>query len=154
MSGVSRQCRCVLGSSSEQTATIPTHIADAAMGIVFIYETSGPAFYPAAALNMGVSFFSISFSLNVILTLMIATRLMLHSRNIQNAIGAPTKTSGLYKAIVTMLVESSAIYAVAFIPYIVPRSIESSVSYVFFPTLLCAQVRVFPPRCDLELTVE
>src|SRR5882762_2691820 len=95
----------------ELIALLSAHTADTAMGVVFIYQTVQPAWvssHNAAAINIGLSYYAISFSLNVILTLMIVIRLIMHSRNIRNAIGAPTKASGLYRVIVTMLIESSA----------------------------------------------
>ena len=59
---------------------------------------------------IGVPHYSISISLNILLTLMIVTRLVLHSRNICTGVGVPG-VGGLYKTIITMLIESSVIYA-------------------------------------------
>lgn len=117
------------------------------MGITFTSLTLLPGWITShitAAVNIGISYFSISFSLNMLLTLMIAVRLILHSRNIQKATGTPTKASGLYKVIVTMLIESAALYAVAFIPYIVSWGAKNGVQYIFFPILTGAQVRIVP----------
>ena len=72
---------------------------------------------------------------------MIVIRLVLHSRNIRNAIGAPTGTTGLCKAVVTMLVESCALYAVNFLLFIGAWGAQSHVSDIFFPLLAVAQVR-------------
>ena len=60
--------------------------------------------------NISDSHYSISISLNVLLTLMIVIRLVLHSRKIRTSMGI-AGIGGLCKAIITMLIESSMIYA-------------------------------------------
>ena len=72
---------------------------------------------------------------------MIVIRLALHSRNFRNAIGAPHSTSGLYNAVVTMLVESCALYAVNSILYIGPWGAGNHIADIFFPILSETQVR-------------
>ena len=42
---------------------------------------------------------------------MLITRLVLHSKNIRRAMGDQDGASGLYKQIITILVESGALYA-------------------------------------------
>ena len=115
------------------------------MGVMFIYyQITQPdtGYWSTVALNFNFPYFSISLSLNVLLTSMIVIRLVLHSRNIRNAIGAPTGTTGLCKAVVTMLVESCALYAVNFLLFIGAWGAQSHVSDIFFPLLAVAQVRV------------
>lgn len=53
--------------------------------------------------HLNTSWNSISLSLNILLTLMIATRLIRHSRDIRSAIGPATENE-LYTTVVTMLV--------------------------------------------------
>lgn len=114
------------------------------MGIMSIYESMQPAYITdqdSIGTNITISYYSISISLNVILTLMIVIRLALHSRNIRNVTGATTGISGLYKAVVTTLVESSALYTVAFLLYIGPWIANSYLALVFSPVLGGIQVR-------------
>jgi len=87
---------------------------------------------------------SISVSLNVLLTLMIVIRLVLHNRSIRTDTGTPAGTSGLYKAIVTMLIESSALYAVISLLVIVLLVTGNHVADTFFPILAEVQVRASP----------
>ena len=110
------------------------------MGIWFIYQTS----LPSSILNSlgsktGIPYFSISISLNILLTLLIVIRLLMHSRNIRNSVGAGA--GGVYKAIVTMLIESSALYAVSSILFIGPWGANSWVADIFLPILAQNQVR-------------
>lgn len=113
------------------------------MGIMFIYRTSRPdSISNSLASNTGIPYFSISISLNIILTLMIVTRLIMHSRNIRNALGARGGAGGVYKAVVTMLIESSALYAVSSILFIGPWGAGSWVADIFLPILAQNQVRL------------
>ena len=129
------------------------------MGVMFIYQTSQPnsSIWNSIAINFGLPYFSISISLNVLLTLMIVVRLALHSRNIRSAMGAPVGISGLYKAIVTMLIESSALYAVNSLLFIGPWAAGNHAADIFLPILAETQVRVFlrwspPDRLSNEIT--
>ena len=114
------------------------------MGILFLYETALPGFLTSQytfGLNVTLSYFSISLALNVLLTLMIVARLVWHSRNIRNAMGTSTGATGLYRAVVTMLVESYALYAVTFLLYIGPVFAGSSAQYIFGQVVGQVQVR-------------
>lgn len=58
--------------------------------------------------------------------------------------GTPAATNGLYKTIVTMLVESFALYTVTFLLFIGTWGAKSNFVYTFFPILVETQVR---PTC-------
>jgi hypothetical protein len=61
-----------------------------AMGIITLYLASQPgsSLWSGITVNFGLPYFTISVGLNVILTLMISARLILHSRNIRGAMGS------------------------------------------------------------------
>ena len=62
--------------------------------------------------KFGIAYLSISVSLNVLLTLMIVIRLILHARNVRTATGSLAGISGLFKTISTMFIESCALFTV------------------------------------------
>ena len=111
------------------------------MGILFVYQAVGPT----GITWSGLPYYSISLSLNVLLTLMIVIRLIVHARSTRAALGM-TGIGGLYKAVVTMLVESCAIFAVSSLLVIGTRSVIESFPIVnfFLPVLYQTQVRDFP----------
>ena len=127
------------------------------MGVVFMYyQISQPTtiIRSSVADSFDYPFFTISISLNLLLTLMIVARLILHRRNIQNAFGVSAKTtSGFYMAVITILIESCALYAISFILFIVPWSRSSFVANIFFPVVAETQVRpifhILPTCCNL-----
>lgn len=88
-----------------------------------------------------VPYYLITLSLNVFLTFMIAARLVRHGRKIRNAIDT-SRGHGFYKTVVTMLVESCVLYAVASILNIGPVSAESDVQGIFAQLFVNVQVRV------------
>lgn len=111
------------------------------MGILLIYyQASQPdtSTWSSVALNFNYPFFTISLSLNLLLTLMIVTRLVLYIKDIRNDTGAMT---GAVRWCITVLIESSALYAVTFILFIGPWSVKSRVADIFFPVLAETQVR-------------
>ena len=119
--------------------TLRANVDHIAISIVFIYNetmTTQNGYYL-------LSYLSISTSLNVLLTLMIVIRLILHTRNIRNAMGI-SGIGGLCKAVATMLIESCALYAMTSLLVIIPLAIQNYIMDIFFPVLAETQVRAFP----------
>jgi len=117
-------------------------LASVSMGITFIYQTSQPnsSVWNSVAIDFGLPYFSISIGLNTLLTLLIVVRLTMHSRNVRTAMGAPSGATGLYRAIITMLIESSALYAVNSLLFIGPWGAGSHAADIFLPILAETQV--------------
>lgn len=133
---------CAYSGSLRSDNDTLVNVPDAAMGILLLYKTSQPSsIWNSLAANFGIPYFSISISLNVLLTLMIVARLVLHGRRFRNALGASARTNGLYKAVIAVLVESSAIYAVTSLLFIGPWIAKNRASDTFLPILGEVQVR-------------
>ena len=113
------------------------------MGIMDIYQSATSYTVDWSA----VPYYSISVSLNVLLTFMIVVRIALHTRNTRAAMGV-TGVGGLCNAIITMLIESCALYAVSVLPVIGSQSARSPIANFFWAILPETQVRVFHD-CDL-----
>ena len=104
------------------TTTPSANLADIALSIAFVFRSSRPAvgglWFLIPYINYEIPYFSISFALNILLTLMIVVRLFLLHRRIRNAINAPVRVHGLYRVIVTSLIESCALYSVTLLLFI------------------------------------
>ena len=112
--------------------------------IVFqVASRSKNASYDTIVSEFALSYQLISVSLNVLLTLMITIRLIQHTRNIRTTMGG-TGIGGLCKAIVTMLIESCALYAMTSLLPVVPWIIGYNDVITFVPVLSQTQVRTFP----------
>ena len=128
------------------TGELSTNITDTALSIVITYYQAAPIENISNELSLAIKYLdpanlTISLSLNVLLTLMIATRLIRHSRNIRNVLG-PGTNSGLYKTVVTVMVESCVLYAIAFLIYIGCIAADSSAQNLFSPVIGNIQARV------------
>ena len=110
--------------------------------VLYSSTTSQPIDPNPDAFTLNYPYFAISLSLNILLTLMIIIRLVLLGRDIRSPTGTRATTTGLCEAVVTMLVESFALYAVNFLLFIVPWATGSSVWAIFSPILADVQVRV------------
>lgn len=141
---------CLSGSVHEFTrkfaATLPADVPDTAMGITFIYKSSQPGgatWLSTVEKRFAFPYYSISFALNILLTLMIIGRLFLLNKRIRKAMNAPVKISGLYKIIVTSLAESYALYSVVFLLFIGAWAAGDVLTNAFFAPLI--QVQVIAP---------
>ena len=112
------------------------------MGIMTLYKTSRPdsSLFSGITVSFGLPYFTISVALNVLLTIIIAWRLLLHNRELRRATGSSSGISQIYKSIITMLIESSALYATVSICFIIPYSISSYTSAVFLSMLSRVQI--------------
>jgi len=119
------------------------YLASLAMGISFIYQGTRPVNivtqYIAIA-DFGKAYYSISLSLDVLLTLTIVARIVLHSREFRSAMGSLVKPNRVYKALATILVESCALYTVSYLLFLGPWASSSPVCDIFFPMLASNQV--------------
>ena len=76
---------------------------------------------------------------------MIVTRLILHIRDVGKTAGALEESSGVHTVsatVVTMLIESYALYAVALLSYVVSWAVHSGVGSLLSALVGATQVRV------------
>lgn len=130
---------------------------DIAMGTLLIYyQTVRPecTAWGSGTVNIGTPYYSVSVALNVVITAMIIARLALHNRQLQDAVGPSLRRSdGFYDSVVSMLIESSALYAVTFVLFIIPWAINNPAEFIFYPFLAQTQVgAVFTPP-EVQLSV-
>ena len=128
-----------------RSVALRADVIDVVVGVVMlIHQAGGPN--SSVWGSVGHSFFriyiSVAVSVNVLLTLMIVTRLVLHSRSIRAAMGTPGGIGGLYKTVITMLIDSCALFTVSSL--LVIEQSSSGVVDIFFPILAETQVRVSP----------
>ena len=127
------------------------------MGIVTLYfQHLGRTGVTPVVPNFGVIYLSIPASLNILLTLMIVVRLVMHGRNLRAVTSSSVGISGLYKAASTIFIESCALLAVSSLAVVIALSTTRSSddpdvywpgSYVVditFPVLAEIQVRAYP----------
>ena len=128
----------------EPVATLRADVVDVVMGLMYICQASVPTrnVQTPVPRTFGLPHLSISVSLNVLLTLMIIIRLVLHVRNIRAAMGT-AGMGGLCKSIVTMLIESCTLYTVSSLLLIGPWVGGNPAASIFLGVLTQTQVRPF-----------
>jgi len=120
---------------------LKTNADDLASGIMAIWPREK---FLVHGVQFHIAYHSVTLSLNVFLTIMIVVRLVLRSRGVQIATKSTAGFGGLYKTIATMLVESSALFAVSSLLVIGTLIPKSPLMDLFLPILAQTQVRTFP----------
>ena len=126
------------------TAEPLTNVADKGFSVTAVYYQVSDQY--TKSINFGIPYFSVSLSLNILLTTMIVLRLVLRGRGLREAMG-PLQSTGpnkFYKAIITIIVESCALYSISSILNIGPWCTNNPVQLAFFPILVQSQVRTSP----------
>jgi len=104
--------------------------ASLGMGIFFDIRTAAPAgLYGDQTAKIGLAYFTISLSLNIILTLMISYRILRYQRVIRRSLG--DEYSKTYTTITSMFVESAAIYSVLSIALLVTFALNSPLNQIW-----------------------
>lgn len=112
------------------------------MGILQLFQSSRPNanLWTKTAVNFGLPYYTLSAALNITITLMISARLLIFRRKMIKTVGAGQRLALPYMSISSTMVESSALYTVCSILFIVPYGAGSHVSNIFLPTLIEVQV--------------
>ncbi|KAJ7459650.1 hypothetical protein B0H11DRAFT_1737062 [Mycena galericulata] len=110
--------------------------------ILVLFQSSRPdaSLWTHTTVNFGVPYYALSTVLNVLITLMITTRLLMRRRELRNVLGSEQAMSVPYTSIAAMLVESSLLYTITSILFLVPYGLNSDVSNIFIPILIEVQL--------------
>lgn len=109
-----------------------------------LFQASQPnaTLWTRTTVNFGIPYYTLSAALNVLITIMITTRLLLYRRALLKTFGNQRALGIPYATITSMLVESCVLYAVSSILFLVPYGIKNPISNVFIPILIQVQVPV------------
>jgi hypothetical protein len=119
------------------------YLGSLAMGIVYVYQNA----MTLTSEWSTIPYLSISLSLNVMLTLMIVIRLVLHVRNTRAAMGV-TGMGGMCNPIITMLIESCALYSVSLALVIGPWAADNFITDFF--VFILPQTQVIAPLLIIQ----
>ncbi len=119
----------------------------AALSILTLFQASRPesSLWTNTTIVMAVPYFSISVSLNILLTLLLVGRLWYMSERAKRTIGR--EHAATYTSIATMLVESAVPYAIAGLVFIITYARNSNVQNIALPVL--SQIMVRPHSLSL-----
>ncbi|KAI5835253.1 hypothetical protein K523DRAFT_291923 [Schizophyllum commune Tattone D] len=109
------------------------YLASISMSVLLMYQVSQPATSLWHQVNFGLAYFSLSLAVNVILTFLIAGRMLAISKRIKDTLGA--QHAHTYTSVAALVVESAAPYALTNLVFIVTYGIGSPASYALLPIL-------------------
>ena len=98
----------------------------------------GPDSTPFVTENLVLSYYSISTATNILLTFLIAGRILIHWYYVQDVLG--THRAGIYAGIATILIESALLYSAFAIPFLILFGIQTPVSNIFLNVVNSVQV--------------
>ena len=112
------------------------------MGTLWTLQSSqpGPGFslYSALPMAYGTSYYVISLSVNIILTILITIRLLMYRRHVVRTLQIDNGQH--YISLVTIVIESAALYSVFALMFIITYAINNPTSQVFLATASSSQV--------------
>ena len=121
------------------------------MSICLLVQISQPSLSLWSSLNFSLPFFSLSLSLNIIVAIMIVTRLLLERRKIISALGR--QHARQYVGIAMMIIESAALYSIFSITFLGLYGANHPVQNVFLQILPQFEVSRFIPYLSFALTL-
>ncbi|KAJ7747327.1 hypothetical protein B0H16DRAFT_1320684 [Mycena metata] len=119
-------------------------LATLAIGILWLKQVGVTSASPweTSGINFTTPYFAMSLALNILITLMIAGRLMMYRWRINRAMPVGSNHGSQYTSLAAIIVESAAIYSLFSLLFLVPFVIGNSLSQLFLQALSPVQVTV------------
>ncbi|KAG5653910.1 hypothetical protein H0H81_009502 [Sphagnurus paluster] len=110
------------------------------MGALWTLQSSQPglSFYSALPVAYGTSYYTLSLGLNIILTILITIRLLIHRRNILATL--PEEHAKDYVSLMTIIIESAALYSVFAFLFLITYAVDHPINQIFLGVASFAQV--------------
>jgi len=125
------RCRLICGSYRVIILPVILWIATLVLSILVTWITSTPGgnFFSAAALQLGLAYYSVSVGLTAMLTAMICYRMLSHGRMVKEHLGQ--NYASVYFALMAVIAESVLPYTLSGIAFLVSYGIGSETSMGF-----------------------
>jgi hypothetical protein len=108
-------------------------------------------FWDSVSTKFGIAYASLTLSLNIILTLMIAGRLLRMKSLVKSALGG--QASSMYTSVSAILIESAALYSTWLTAFLISYSLNNPVQNLLLPTFAQIQVDSFNILCHVKTEV-
>lgn len=132
------RCWIIWSASHRTSAIIGTFFpglllaASFAIGTIWVLQSSQPglSFYSKLPMAFGTAYYSLSIGMNIILTFLITIKLLIYRRRFREAGGADT-AANLYTSLLTIFIESAALYSTFAICFLVTYAISNPLNQTF-----------------------
>ena len=118
------------------------------MGVLWTLQSSKPglSFYSALPMAYGTSYYAISLSINIVLSLLIVTRLFQYKRTVARTM--TPEHAQQYLSLATVLVESAALYSLFALLFLITYATSNPANKIFLGAASATQVRHIPRSQD------
>lgn len=113
-----------------------------AMGIIWAYQSCLPGLtgmYSSVPLAVGTAYYVSSLAANILLTILIISRLLIHRRQVSNVL--PEGYAKQYLSITGIIIESAGLYSVFALAFVISYALKNPVNQVFMILGSTCQVR-------------
>ncbi|RDX50535.1 hypothetical protein OH76DRAFT_455973 [Lentinus brumalis] len=139
------RCWVIWSASGRKTAYAVTVfpvillVASFVMGTIWTLQSSHPglSMYSKEPLAFGTAYYTLSLGVNIILTILIVTRLLMFRRSHLEHL--PAEHSQQYLSIVTLIIESAALYSCFAIAFLVSYALNSPINQIWLGFAQAAQ---------------
>ncbi|KAH8106920.1 hypothetical protein BXZ70DRAFT_965721 [Cristinia sonorae] len=139
------RCWVIWAASGRATASLVTFfpalmtLGSFVMGTLWTLQSSQPtlSMYSKLPMAYGTSYYAISLSVNIILTLLIIVRLIMYRREIAKSL--PADYASHYTSLAALFVESAALYTLFAILFLITYAIDNPTNQVFLGMAAAAQ---------------
>jgi len=110
------------------------------MGTLWTLQSSQPglSLYSALPMAYGTSYYVISLSVNIILTILISARLLMYRRHVATTLKIDNGQH--YVSLATIFIESAALYSVFALLFIITYAINNPINQIFLTIASSCQV--------------
>ncbi|KAF8992985.1 hypothetical protein BDQ17DRAFT_1312538 [Cyathus striatus] len=109
------------------------------MGTLWTLQSSQPglSLYSKLPMAYGTTYYAISLSVNIILTILISTRLFMYRRRM--LVTLPVEHAKQYASLATIFIESAALYSMFALIFIISYAVNNPINQVFLAVASSAQ---------------
>ncbi|KAJ7091128.1 hypothetical protein C8R44DRAFT_750620 [Mycena epipterygia] len=117
-------------------------LASLVLGILWLKQVGTVSASPwdTPGINYTTPYFAMSLALNILVTLLIVVRLMLHRNRINQTRAMGTNHGAQYTSFAAMIIESAAIYSIFSLLFLVPFTMGHPLSQLFLQALSPVQI--------------
>ncbi|KAJ7045755.1 hypothetical protein C8F04DRAFT_1066038 [Mycena alexandri] len=126
------------------TLPVLLSFATLAIGILWLKQVGVTSASPwdTSGINFTTPYFAMSLALNILITIMIAARLMMYRWRINRAMPIDSNHGAQYASLAAIIIESAAIYSLFALLFLVPFVIGNPLSQLFLQALSPVQLMV------------
>ena len=113
-----------------------------AMGTLWTLQSSQPglSLYSALPMAYGTSYYVISLSVNILLTILITARLVVYRHRISKIL--PSTHGNHYLSLAAIFVESAALYSIIALGFIISYAVNNPINQIFLTMASSMVVRL------------